>query len=277
MLEYAANGHHYWSAEDLQAYAQDAAGGLEQLDAWVSRSYANGGGTGQFFDAVVANLRKATMRLVFFLEESPFELRSLVEFLNGQLQETEVLLVEARLYDSPAGRIVVPWLYGYTEQARVAKRESRAQASRLGVERGEEAYVAAVEQGALPAEVKTAVHDLLDAWPSIDQEVPHWSFGVNAIFIVPALLKKRGLFHVGRNGDLSLYFGYWNPDAYSDIESTQVALRDSFADGLKNLLGAQFTDKQIRGFPTIKASQWVGKVPELVLMINRLVKPTNHV
>lgn len=43
MLEYAANGYHYWSAEDLQAYAQESAGGLEQLDEWVSRSFADGG------------------------------------------------------------------------------------------------------------------------------------------------------------------------------------------------------------------------------------------
>ena len=196
MLEYAANGHHYWSAEDLQAYAQEAAGGLAQLDAWVSRSYTNGTSTSDFFEAVVTNLRKATIRLIFFLEESPFELRSLVDFLNAQLQETEVLLVEARLYDSPAGRIIVPWLLGYTEQARVVKRESRAQVSRLGAEGGEDAYIANIEEGTLPPEVKAAMHKLLSAWPSRNLEVPHWHFRVNAIFFVPAILKKRGLFHI---------------------------------------------------------------------------------
>jgi hypothetical protein len=36
------------------------------------------------------------MRLVFFLEESPNELRSLVDFMNKQLKDTEVILVEAR-------------------------------------------------------------------------------------------------------------------------------------------------------------------------------------
>lgn len=275
MLEYAANGHQYWSAEELQAYAQDSAGGLEQLDAWVSRSYANGGGAGDFFEAVVANLRKATMRLIFFLEESPFELRSLVEFLNGQLKETEVLLVEARLYESPAGRIVVPWLLGYTEQARVVKRESRSQASRQGVERGEEAYLAALDQIAVPAEVKTAVRNMLGAWPSRSLDVPHWSFGVNAIFVIPAILRKRGLFHMSRNGDLSLYYGYWNPDAYNDIGPAQVAVRDMFAKELEQLLGVQFSEKQLRGFPTIKAPQWVGKTAELVSVINHIIAPKN--
>ena len=58
-------------------------------------------------------------------EESPNELRSLVEFLNGQLKETKSCWWRPGMYDSPAGRVVSPWLFGYTEQARVAKRESR--------------------------------------------------------------------------------------------------------------------------------------------------------
>lgn len=270
MLEYAANGYHYWTPEDLQARAQESAGGLEQLTTWVSRSYAGGGGVGEFFEAVVANLRKATMRLVFFLEESPYELRSLVEFLNGQLKETEVLLVEARLYESPAGRVVVPWLFGYTEQARVAKRESRAQVVRQAGSRGEEAYVQATAQGQLPSEVQAAIRTLLSEWSTTDLNVPHWSFGVNAIFVIPAALSKRGLFHVGRNGDLSIYFGYWNPDSYPDIGPIQVALRDNFALGLQQLLGISFSEKHLRGFPTIKAAQWTPRVNDLLGLIKTI-------
>lgn len=215
------------------------------------------------------------MRLIFFLEQSPFELRSLVEFLNGQLKETEVLLVEARLYESPAGRVVVPWLLGYTEQARVAKRESRSQVSRPGTERGEDAYSAAVAQSDLSSDVKSAIHQLLTAWPR-DLDVPHWVFARNAIFIVPALLSKRGLFHIARNGDLSLYFGYWNPDAFSDIGADQVAFRDTFAQQFQLLLGTQFTEKQLRNFPTVKAAQWAGKASELVSLIKQIAPSRNN-
>ena len=108
-----------------------------------------------------------------------------------------------------------------------------------------------------------------------DLQVPHWSFGVNAIFVVPAVLSKRGLFHVGRNGDLSLYFGYWNPDAYSDIGPSQVRLRDKFAEELQRLLGIQFTDKQLRGFPTIRAGEWGQKAAEFVSLMKRIVIPKN--
>lgn len=115
---------------------------------------------------------------------------------------------------------------------------------------------------------------MLSAWPR-DLDVPHWAFATNAIFIVPAVLSKRGLFHIARNGDLSLYFGYWNQDAYSDIGPAQVALRDTFAQNLQRLLGIQFTEKQLRNFPTVKAAQWVGKASELVSLIKQIATPKN--
>lgn len=270
MLEYAANGHHYWSAEELQAHAQESTGGINQLNSWITQVGAVGGTSGAFFEAAVANLRKATMRLIFFLEESPNELRSLVEFLNNQLQETEVLLVEARLYDSPSGRIVVPWLFGYSEEARVAKRESRAQATRQTSGRGESAFRAAVEGSDLPNEVRDAIRTLLDAWPPSAQGSPGWTFGVNAIFMVPSLMRTRGLFHLARNGDIQLYFGYWNSEAYSDVSAAQTSFRNDFSTKIAALFGITFTEKQMRSFPSIRAAQWSGKLPELLSLIKSI-------
>ena len=274
MLEYAANGHHYWSAEELQARAQESSGGLDQLNSWITQVGAVGGTSGAFFEAVVANLRKATMRLIFFLEESPNELRSLVEFLNNQLKETEVLLVEARLYESPSGRIIVPWLFGYSEEARVAKRESRAQATRQTSERGEGAFRAAVEGSDLQSEVKDAILALLDAWPPSTQGSTGWTFGVNAIFMVPSIMRTRGLFHLARNGDIQLYFGYWNPEAYSDVSAAQTSLKNDFSAKLAALFGMEFTDKQMRSFPSIRATQWTSKFAELLSLIKSIT--TQH-
>ena len=270
MLEYAANGHHYWSAEELQAHAQESSGGLDQLNSWITQVGAVGGTSGAFFEAAVANLRKATMRLIFFLEESPNELRSLVEFLNNQLKETEVLLVEARLYDSPSGRIVVPWLFGYSEEARVAKRESRAQATRQTSERGEGAFRVAVEGSDLPDEVRDSIRTLLDGWPPSSQGSTGWTFGVNAIFMVPSVMRTRGLFHLARNGDIQLYFGYWNTEAYSDVSAAQTSLKNDFSVKLASLFGIAFTDKQMRSFPSIRAVQWVGKAPELLSLLRSI-------
>lgn len=270
MLEYAANGHQYWSSEELQAYAQEAAGGLEELSTWVSENCSEGIGVGDFFETVVSNLRKATMRLVFFLEESPNELRSLVEFLNAQLKETEVLLVEARLFQSDSGRVVVPWLLGYTEQARVAKRESRVQASRIAPQRGESAFFQALSGANLSEEIKECISSFLNAWPRESNAGPYWVFSVNAILMLPALLKSRGILHVGRNGDLQAYFGYWSADRYKDITETQSEAKNRFANELQRLTGTTFSEKQLQNFPTVKAEQWSGKAAEIAELINAI-------
>ena len=270
MMEYAANGHHYWSAEELQAHAQESIGGLDQLNSWITQVGAVGGSSGAFFEAAVANLRKATMRLIFFLEESPNELRSLVEFLNNQLKETEVLLVEARLYDSPSGRIVVPWLFGYSEEARVAKRESRALATRQTSERGESAFRAAVEGSGLSNEVTDAIRTLLDAWPPSTHGSTGWTFGVNAIFMIPSIMRTRGLFHLARNGDIQLYFGYWNSEAYSDVSTAQTLLKNEFSANIAAHFGVAFTDKQMRSFPSLRTAQWVNKLPELLSIVKSI-------
>ncbi len=95
VLEYAANGRHYWNAEDLHSIAQQFAGSeellQEKLKALVGRPIA----ANEFFASVERNLRESRIRLIFFLEHSPFELRSIVEFLNGQMKDTEVFIVEA--------------------------------------------------------------------------------------------------------------------------------------------------------------------------------------
>lgn len=125
MLEYAANGHHYWSKDDLREYAEQAAStagttlekSLERLRPSEDLSHED------FFEVVQQNLREGQLRIVFFLEESPMELRSVVDFLNRQMERSEVLLVEARQYENAGMTIVVPTLFGYTEQARMVKRQ----------------------------------------------------------------------------------------------------------------------------------------------------------
>lgn len=49
------------------------------------------------------------------------ELRSIVDFLNKQMERSEVLLVEARQYELGDTKIVAPVLFGYTEEARRVK------------------------------------------------------------------------------------------------------------------------------------------------------------
>jgi len=68
-------------------------------------------------------LREGHVRLVFFLEEAPFELKSIVKFLNSQMERSEILLVEARQYQIGNERIISPAPFGYSEEARSIKRK----------------------------------------------------------------------------------------------------------------------------------------------------------
>ncbi len=124
MIEYAANGHRYWDKETLRDCAEKSATkhGRTLEVALGDLQGPECDSPDEFFDRIQQNLREGQLRLVFFLEDSPPELLSVVEFLNKQMERSDVLLVEARQYRTESGRIVVPTLFGYTEEARLVKR-----------------------------------------------------------------------------------------------------------------------------------------------------------
>jgi hypothetical protein len=230
MLEYAANGHHYWTASEMRSYAEAAAGGGEALAAALPVFAQTEDRTVEgFFTSIERNLREAKMRLVFFLEESPNELRSLVDFLNRQMTNTEVFLVEARQYQCASQRVVVPRLFGYTEEARVVKREARKEAQASSGELGPEAYWKGVEKYIASKEVQSAMRNFIGAFekPPLSNVGTIW-WGKNALVGLPRLVKNRALCSLDRNGSLGLCFDYWN-EKYQDIGERQLAARDEFA------------------------------------------------
>jgi len=269
MMEYAANGQHYWSADDLHRRALQTAGGPAKLAEWleIQQGWES---IEKFFEAAAENLRMSRMRLIFFLEESPHELRSLVEFLNGQLKDTEVLLVEAKLYESSAGRIVVPWLFGFTEKARVAKRESKAEAGKLRSNQGESAFWEAIEKGDLSETVRSSVRRLVNSLPSNAGENFSWSWGIGAIFMIPAVMKTRGLFGIERNGALRMFFGYWHEAKDPNVTPEQKRIRLQLTRGVSEILGIEFSEQQLQNWPSIKPEKWADKVAELIMLIKQL-------
>lgn len=119
VLEYAANGPHFWTKGTLREHAEASAkkrgSTLEQ--ALSSLGPEDTDSMDSFFDQMEENLKAGQIRIVFFLEEAPNELKCLVEFLNKQMVSSEVLLVEARQYMRAGVKVIVPTLFGFTEQA----------------------------------------------------------------------------------------------------------------------------------------------------------------
>jgi len=125
MIDYAANGQHYITKEDFMKMLNENASSQSINENELIKSFSP-----QFSDAdsfcqqAHQNLRDGVVRLVFFLEDSPYELRSIVDFLNKQMTKTDVLIVEARIFQHDTIRIVVPVLFGFTDEARKTKQES---------------------------------------------------------------------------------------------------------------------------------------------------------
>jgi hypothetical protein len=127
MLDYAANCVTYWSVETLQA-------GLEATcreagrssDAALRELLGSDEGISEFWQRVKTNLQAKKLRLLFVADVIPVELRRIVEFLNEQMDPTEVLAIELRQFTSKELRTIVPTVYGQT-QATAAKRAGPVQ------------------------------------------------------------------------------------------------------------------------------------------------------
>lgn len=134
MFDYAANGTHYFSRDKFLEYLTEEATkrgkSLEGLLLEIDPD--SGDSIDAYLDLIENNIKEGQLRLIFFMEESPYELRSIVEFLNSQLERTEVLIVEVKQYENKDVRFVVPTIWGYTEKARRIKKNTTVTNSSSG-------------------------------------------------------------------------------------------------------------------------------------------------
>ena len=124
MFDYAANASFYLSRDTLMQHLEERARerGID-IDALVASVEPAGDvSLDGFLELIENNIDQGQLRLVFFMEQSSPELRSIVAFLNSQMERTEVCLVEAKQFENGDLRVVVPTLWGYTEQARRIKK-----------------------------------------------------------------------------------------------------------------------------------------------------------
>jgi len=91
VLEYAANGQYYWSSDCIRAHAEQSAREKgTTVDDWFRKLDSDiADSTGEFFQEVESVLKAGELRIVFFLEQAPSELKRLVEFLNKQMSLSE--------------------------------------------------------------------------------------------------------------------------------------------------------------------------------------------
>jgi hypothetical protein len=118
MLDYAANCTSYWSVDTLRSGLEKTCNEKGSSEEEVlGRLLGTDGNVEEFWQKVKTNLQAKRIRLLFVADVIPLELRRVVEFLNEQMERTEVLAVELRQFEAQGLKTIVPTVYGQTQEA----------------------------------------------------------------------------------------------------------------------------------------------------------------
>jgi len=268
MFDYAANGHYYWTKGDMRNLAEKNASvkGLSLEEAIRNLQPDDGLGVDDYFQRVEDNLREGQLRLVFFLEESSMELRSVVDFLNKQMERSEVLIVEARQYLYEGTRVVVPALFGYTEEARQVKRTVTVTSASRKKWNQELFFADACSR--LDETGLRALRSLYDACESFSDQI-RWGTGKNIGSFNPMIrqiCEQGGIISVKTDGKIELNFGWLNETGVS------TSFRDDFKEFLVEEFELELPDDWVAKYPKISADNWVHKVDIFIEGMEQLVK-----
>jgi hypothetical protein len=177
ILYYAASAALWWPREALQAAFADghASPDSDGTDA-LARILGSDETTDQFWDRVEANLAAGRIRMVLVVDQVQPNLARMVDFLNAQLRDAEVSILEVRQLSGPSGRLLQTAVVGRRDEASVEKaprkptavraeaRAAVAVASPRPDTTSREAWVSALR--ARCDEQETAVLDELLRWMS---------------------------------------------------------------------------------------------------------------
>lgn len=160
LLDYAANASAFWGVEKIRAAFERRHRDSTEAAAALAELLGEEDDPERYWDSVAVNLRAGKLRLIFVADVIPSELRRIVEFMNEQMDRTEVLALEVRQYVERGGARVtlVPRLIGETEAARQMKRKSVRRASN----RWTEEDVLAAIQANWPSDVARRITELYE-------------------------------------------------------------------------------------------------------------------
>lgn len=125
MLDYAANGLRYWPVEQIQAFLASRVG---DVDAALIDAFGEAVDSAEYWQRLRENISDGRVRLLFVADKIPNELLAVVEFLNRQMDHTEVLAVEIPQFTGEGLRTLAPRVLGQTQEA--VQRKSSTSKSR---------------------------------------------------------------------------------------------------------------------------------------------------
>lgn len=246
MLDYAANSIVYWPSETIRTKFEARCEGMgddpRRLVADLLRiDPENEGDMEGFWEQVNTNLRAGKVRLVFVADEIPGELQRIVEFLNAQMNPTEVLAVEIKQYVGEGIKTLVPKVIGLKK---VYPPSDPRQWD-------EQSFFEEMRRRCDIEEVEIAKKILEWARKNVDQIF--WGRGKHDGSYIPKLYHK-GQYHwtidVWTYGIIDVPFGYMTSRPPFDDESKRLELSHR----LNQIPGVIIPDDRIDRFPRFKIS-----------------------
>ncbi len=265
MLEYAANGHYYWSKDEIRTYAEQVAEKNNlSLEEEIKRLQPEEPeSVDEFFQHVQNNLREGQVRLVFFLEESSPELKSVVDFLNKQMERSEVLLVEARQYEHSGTKIVTPILFGYTEEARQVKKTVSVVTGQRRKWDKESFFNDARER--LTEKEVDAIKQLLNKSQELKCELSWGTGKASGSFSAKwPHLGTYSVYSVFSDGRITVNYGSFNKTP------EQLDFISFLKDTLSNNMGFSAPDDYQRRYPNYQINDWSEKVNGLLEVLESM-------
>jgi hypothetical protein len=247
MLEYAANAVSHWPPDSIRAQFEGQYEGPEEPEQALCEKLGLSEDVEEFWQRVKTNLQAGKIRMIFVADQIPPELKTIVEFLNEQMDPAEVIALEVRQYVGEEHKTLVPHIIGQTSKAIVKK--STASEKRQW---DEQTYFEEIEQRQGP-EVASIARRLLE-WGNATSDHIWWGTG-----------KTLGSFGPVVNATIDGTF-YWyilifvRTNGLVEIEFEVIRRRPPFESPkiraellrrIKEAIGINLPDDAINKYPTI--------------------------
>lgn len=244
LLEYAANALNYWSVDSIRrSYEVNCENKkIDPHQTIIERLQIND--LENYWMSVKSNLERGKLRLLFVADEIPFELRTLVEFLNENMNEIEVLAVEIKQYTGGENTTLVPRVIGQT-----SKTEIRKDGQKSSRQWDEQQFMTDLEKR-LGAEDRRVAEKLL-RWAEDRKLDIWWGRGNENGSFFPMLYingNKFSTFSCWSRGGIELQFQWIKTQSvYSDIEKRKSMLKE-----LNKISGINITEEKLEVRPSIQ-------------------------
>ena len=244
LLEYAANAINHWTVDSIRGSfnLNCQKRSIDPNNALIERLQVND--IEEYWLSVKSNLERGKLRLLFVADQIPFELKTMVEFLNENMNEIEVLAVEIKQYVGGENKTLVPRVIGQSTKSTIKKEGQKSTR-----QWDEKQFMSEVEKR-LSVEDREVAEKLL-RWAESRNLSIWWGKGNENGSFFPMLYingNKFSTFSCWSRGGIELQFQWIrNQSIYSDIEKRKVMMRE-----LNKIPGVDMTEDKLEARPSIQ-------------------------